>query len=133
MSEIELKPCPFCGHPPVHRQIQNDGRWLIDCNTVNCVRPTTGKRRREAEAIEAWNARPSSHRAGMLDWQPIETVPKKTYVLLVRWEPDTQWHGRMEVDRCNDARCFGTFNQWYPPTHWMPLPTPPIRAAAGDE
>ncbi len=63
MSKVE--PCPFCGHPPCHRQIPNDGRWLTDCNTVSCIRPSTGIRRTEAEAIAAWNQRtdPATHRA----------------------------------------------------------------------
>ncbi len=69
----------------------------------------------------------------MNDWQDISTAPKKTYILLIRWAPDTQWHGRMEVDRYRaDTGTFGTrngnfgtFNNWYPPTHWMPLPLPP--------
>ena len=55
-----LLPCPFCGHPPIYRQMPNDGRWIIDCNTVTCIRPTTGICKSEAEAITRWNARPST-------------------------------------------------------------------------
>lgn len=53
----ELKPCPFCGHFPFHRQLVNDGRWETACQTVSCMRPGTGIRRSEAEAIAAWNTR----------------------------------------------------------------------------
>lgn len=57
----ELSPCPFCGHPPVLRPIKNDGRWIADCNTVTCIRPTTGLCRTEAEAVTAWNTRATDH------------------------------------------------------------------------
>lgn len=59
MDKVELKPCPFCGHPPVHRQIKNDGRWTTDCNTVTCIRPTTGICQTEVGATSAWNTRSS--------------------------------------------------------------------------
>ena len=52
-----LKLCPFCGHAPVHQQKPNDGRWIADCHTVTCIRPTTGFRHTEAESIAAWNTR----------------------------------------------------------------------------
>ena len=56
-GKVELKPCPFCGHEPFKRQIINDGRWAIDCQTVSCVRPGTDLTRDEAKAIAAWNTR----------------------------------------------------------------------------
>ena len=62
----------------------------------------------------------------MSEWKPIETAPRDgTGILIGRFAPGTQWDGRMEVDRVSTTAGFGTFNQWYPPTHWMPLPTPP--------
>jgi hypothetical protein len=56
----ELKPCPFCGHPPVFRQIPNDGRWTVDCHTVTCVRPSTGILRSREKVLAAWNTRTPS-------------------------------------------------------------------------
>lgn len=58
-------------------------------------------------------------------WQDISTAPENEWILIGRFKPDTQWHGRVEVDRKSDRKGFGTFNQWYPPTHWQPLPPPP--------
>lgn len=66
----------------------------------------------------------------MTEWLPISSAPKDgSYILITRHAPGTQWHGRMEVDRCTTEKRFGTFNQWFPPTHFMPLPPPPETAA----
>jgi hypothetical protein len=58
--EQELLRCPFCGHLPFHRQLVNDGRWETSCQTATCIRPGTGIRRTETEAIAAWNTRAQS-------------------------------------------------------------------------
>jgi hypothetical protein len=84
----------------------------------------------------------------MAEWQPIETAPMDgTYVLalvnapgvtpaVAKWEtypeglgstPRSQW-------RIREAEDFGTDDEWredwiearYEPTHWMPLPKPPL-------
>lgn len=60
-----------------------------------------------------------------MTWQPIETAPKDEPILITRFAPGTQWHGRMAVDVKSAGRGFGCFNQWYPPTHWQPLPELP--------
>jgi len=39
----------------------NDGRWETSCQTATCIRPGTGIRRSEAEAIAAWNTRLAPH------------------------------------------------------------------------
>ena len=82
-SLAALKPCPFCGHPPVLRPIKNDGRWIADCNTVTCIRPTTGLRRNKSEAIAAWNTRTADQRCAELEAENarlramIENCPAK--------------------------------------------------------
>ncbi len=63
-------------------------------------------------------------------WQPIETAPPKTYLLL--WiEPKesgafTPYVGIMAVSHWPD-------NSTAKPTHWMPLPSPPAQATAEKE
>lgn len=56
LEELERPlPCPFCKRPPSHRQKPNDGRWLTDCNTVSCIRPSTGLQQTKAKALRLWN------------------------------------------------------------------------------
>lgn len=61
-----------------------------------------------------------------MTWQPIETAPEDTYVLV--WCPD--YFG----SECGIARLQSWDNYWMAfegylplatPTHWMPLPNPP--------
>lgn len=73
----------------------------------------------------------------MSAWQPIETAPKDgTWILGVRqykqqsgkpdvWTIPTSllWHdGRW----CQGCDCDWDFKQEVKPTHWMPLPQPPV-------
>ena len=58
----------------------------------------------------------------MSDWQPIETAPKETIVLV--FDPDegvvtgSLWFSEWALDP-------GTRADLLHPTHWMPLPAPP--------
>lgn len=75
----------------------------------------------------------------MSKWQPIETAPKDgTPVLLGRFAPGCLLDGRVSVDKWSlpeDGRGwigFGKFNpEYWPATHWMPLPPPPTQENAG--
>lgn len=90
----ELSPCPFCGHPPVLRPIKNDGRWIADCNTVTCIRPTTGLRRNKSEAIAAWNPRATEAEATELREEIarlralLENVTDRLEWLVAACQPD---------------------------------------------
>jgi ssDNA-binding Zn-finger/Zn-ribbon topoisomerase 1 len=57
-SEIELKPCPFCGKAA---KLQQGLTWLIGCDTRGCIgyRPYSLDRDYETahEAVSAWNRR----------------------------------------------------------------------------
>lgn len=80
----------------------------------------------------------------MSEWQPIETAPKDgTKVLIVNDEGAIdvagyieQWNERDEwVRKAKDGDVYRTVREdrgyWgtgtaYCPTHWMPLPAPPV-------
>jgi hypothetical protein len=77
----------------------------------------------------------------MSDWQPIETAPKDGTPVWLWWpSPDSEaitgwWsEGWYEGDRLvrSDAGWVGNeasshrLDEWSQPTHWMPLPAPPI-------
>ena len=63
------------------------------------------------------------------EWQPIETAPKYQVVLLAgRW-----LSGRWEVATGEWLISRWPFVGEGQPTHWMPLPAPPERAAAPTE
>jgi len=65
----------------------------------------------------------------MSNWQPIETAPERTHILVYLdgnvhesslglqgwWFPFSEYHG---------CGCCGSSTD--KPTHWMPLPAPPI-------
>jgi len=61
-------------------------------------------------AVEAWNTRPSP-------WQPIETVPYDTMVLM------RLKGGNVFQDYCLDEGWASLAARGY--THWMPIPPPP--------
>lgn len=70
-----------------------------------------------------------------MDWQPIETAPKDgTRVLLIGHrgaEADIgNWsmHGRYDRSTKRYGICWGCAGIAYVnPTHWMPLPPPPVQ------
>lgn len=68
----------------------------------------------------------------MSEWKPIETAPRDgTKVLLGRFSKGCEHDGRIRVDWWRTHMKagytgFGHFNpEYWPPTHWMPLPEPP--------
>jgi len=70
-----------------------------------------------------------------MEWQPIDTAPKETIVLVYGY-----WDGELnEGDKVPDVwRAKFEFDLWWidggeyysqyvrNPTHWMPLPNPPV-------
>jgi Protein of unknown function (DUF551). len=67
----------------------------------------------------------------MGEWQTIDTAPKDgTLILCVCMKASNGSEdriGTMQVDRwVREYNGFGAFNnRYWPPTHWMPLPSPP--------
>lgn len=61
-------------------------------------------------------------------WQPIETVPKDTAILL---GPTKRMGICVGMHHSRDGWVTETPSEWvpiYPPTHWRPLPPPPKEA-----
>lgn len=60
MSEIKLKPCPFCGgEAKVGYAINDYNRWGVSCNICGCVVEVGFGEYDDTpeEAIKAWNRR----------------------------------------------------------------------------
>ena len=112
-----LLPCPFCGATEgVYLEQMSEHCGIARCSACNA----THANNTEAEAIAAWNRRSDG-------WRPIESAPKDgTQVLLVDdaptpeavigyWDENTDWRH--------------VPGEWpLSPTHWQPLPAPPVRA-----
>lgn len=61
----------------------------------------------------------------MTDWRPIETAPRDGTVLLVWRESERGYdHARMGTDWF-EGGVWQRSRRLMPPTHWMPLPSPP--------
>lgn len=66
-----------------------------------------------------------------MGWQPIETAPKDGSEILVSLTHslgDDEWENVRWVDTYFDGGWFWYRNRIdipFPPTHWIPLPTPP--------
>lgn len=82
----------------------------------------------------------------MSDWQPIETAPKDLNSVLLYWpywttEPVI---GARNYRVLDDGSGYEYFDSWHTerwlgedaedpgPTHWMPLPYPPVAALQAD-
>ena len=66
----------------------------------------------------------------MDEWQPIETTPKDGAEALLAYEPHDEQRPRFVV-----VKWFPDLGAWLDcetyevePTHWMPLPSPPLRS-----
>jgi hypothetical protein len=114
----------------------------------------TDEERDEALAQIAELERYLERARGDAEWRPIETAPRDgTPILLCsgdrvtagHWEPERfpsapeyngttgEYLGQFETGEVVDAWWYsedGGFDGEHPPTHWMPLPTPPSIDAA---
>lgn len=72
-----------------------------------------------------------------MDWQPIDTAPKDSSKILgfLGDGDDFYGAGEIEIIEWGDHYEYGSgwlisreeqFAAWCNPTHWMPLPTPPL-------
>jgi transcription elongation factor Elf1 len=107
-----LLPCPFCGSVDVGYSSE-DGHDFVVCSNCGTEGPFGYK-----TGIAAWNQRSS--------WQPIETAPKDGAKflawdgeeLLVAWRYEGRWIYDQEME--------SPYLTHWGPTHWQPLPSPPI-------
>ena len=68
------------------------------------------------------------------EWQPIETAPKEKYLLVISITSDHQpcvgYYGKSNIDLpedwFSDLLNMARTPLPYVPTHWMPLPKPPV-------
>ena len=86
---------------------------------------------REVAAKKAWEF---SDQFRAMSWQPIETAPKETSVLIYGF-----WEGELHAkeDQREIWKAHFAYDKWWieggefyaqhviSPTHWMPLPEPP--------
>jgi hypothetical protein len=69
------------------------------------------------------------------NWQPIETAPKNTYILVFMegsvyearriWEEGYEWYAHWKFPFADAHGCGCCSGGDDHPTHWMPLPEPP--------
>lgn len=58
------------------------------------------------------------------NWQPIETAPRKAWVL-VAWADRPWWTPAVLLSHDDDVWSDEEGSKYRTPTHWMPLPAPP--------
>lgn len=111
-----LKPCPFCGDDmQLTIGWEKPSTYWGECQSCDTQGPSCEN---PEDAFTAWNTRSS--------WQPIETAPKDgTWVLICTKDDvfEAAWvKGLNDEDYCWRFVDFSPHN----PTHWQPLPDPPV-------
>ncbi len=61
----------------------------------------------------------------MTEWQPIETAPRETWVLILSDGGIFEAKLLKGLWESADPRGGGTYFLGYDPTHWMPIPDKP--------
>ena len=73
-------------------------------------------------------------------WQPIETAPRGSHKMILLHSPNNQrgavdygfWNtanGQFEVQTMAGWDAFTNYSYGHEPTHWRPLPAPPVTEA----
>lgn len=71
----ELRPCPFCGHPPKH--FGSHAPWVVACDNPDC------QCQANADYVGAWNTRPVED---ALRARVAELEAKAAIAVSVPWE-----------------------------------------------
>lgn len=121
-DEVKLLPCPFCGASEAFVTTvdqKSDDRTFYRVRCDNCEAMSFGCYQLSPRgAIEEWNTRPPG-------WRPIETAPDEDVVLATDGRNRFLW-SKAECTQLNEwIRSIGA-TEHGEPTHWMPLPAPPV-------
>jgi hypothetical protein len=135
----ELLPCPMCGDTELDGGIypaDNSNEWFVaTCGNQSCRCSIEGVS--VDDVRQRWNRRPSPAQPAR-EWQPIETATIKPF------DKDNWYMPHSEnVLLWRSHACIGQYGytkqgkgRWrsggftVEPTHWMPLPDPPISEPA---
>lgn len=125
MSEIELKPCPFCGSGGVIYFWQDEDLWShnivewqkVRCTGCECEGQSSCEGYEESEtAVAVWNTRAPQ-------WQPIESAPKDgTRILLFGDGDQVVAYFNVGYGTWGDGDHHDDIQGL---THWQPLPAAP--------
>lgn len=139
MSEVELKPCPFCGGeaeitrfdvewPGMYAKYEYSGC----CNNSRCLADMglAYKQDCEEDALAAWNTRTPDPRIAELQaaldkspWISVsERLPELGFHILVQWKkPMNDLHNRIE-----EVVWDGDWPNVENIDYWMPIPPLPL-------
>lgn len=136
----EAHACWWCNDAKLAHQVMIDVSYM-ECFVCGASGPIVEGG--EEAAIAAWNRRADRVQEVEAGWQPIETAPTNTSVLV--FVPNTEHYGEgiwraILVDMGTGRRWASTglhvgrdIAEGWTPTHWRQLPAPPGAALAGKE
>ncbi len=134
MSDLQttLLKCPFCGGQPIWQAVKGGQAVNFDLvyrvNCSECYRIDMPYWSDQVDCVKQWNARAPQAE----EWQPIETAPHETHVLLGWWYvppwKDSAPRWETEVGSATHGwsrNGVSTLSKHGSATHWAALPAPP--------
>ena len=126
MESKELKPCPFCEGHLLFRKSTSNGDITPTCSTDGCLlNPCVGHYyKTKAEAVTAWNTRPSPWIAVTPDSLPERSTQverRHLSVLVLLLIEGVAKKGYYDFDDAEWYMCGNPCD----PSHYMPIPPLP--------